>query len=191
MWAISPRGVIPWSPDIKQLKLTRWQSGQDYNILLSINFNNGDLPRDSLKIKKIIFGLVSGCDKYMLKNEDKRLSHDTRYYEYGYQCCIWDLGIILSEQSNYPIKIGPGPHQIVSADQVSGDHKHFTSPLPGHPDTRATKSQTVWIPAFKDPPLCLQKWPYFQELDQNHVSLSCGRPGEYLRSICNQFGFYQ
>ena len=23
MWAISPRGVSPWSPDIKQLKLTR------------------------------------------------------------------------------------------------------------------------------------------------------------------------
>ena len=48
-----------------------------------------------------------------------RLSHDTRYYEYGYQCCIWDPGIILSEQSNYPIKIGPGPHLIVSGDQVS------------------------------------------------------------------------
>ena len=40
-------GCHPWSPGIKQLKLTRWQSGQDYNILLSIKFNNDDLPRDS------------------------------------------------------------------------------------------------------------------------------------------------
>ena len=52
MWAISPRGVSPGSPDIKQLKLTRWQARQDYNILLGINFNNGDLPRDSLEIEK-------------------------------------------------------------------------------------------------------------------------------------------
>ena len=120
-----------------------------------------------------------------------RLSHDTRYYEYGYQCCIWDPGIILSEQSNYPIKIGPGPHLIVSGDQVSpGIGGSQTLYITITNDSGATKSQTVRIPAFKDPPLCLQKWPYFQELDQNHVSLS-GRPGQYLRSICNQFGFYQ
>ena len=131
MWAISPRGVIPWSPGIKQLKLTRWQSGQDYNILLSIKFNNDDLPRDSFldienfKYRDIYFF-------YIL------------LYEYGYQSCIWDLGFVLSEQSNYPIKIGPGPHLIVSGVQVSEvseDHKHFTSPLPLRPSRHSSNKE--------------------------------------------------
>ncbi len=75
------------------------------------------------------------------------------------------MGIVLSEQSNYPIKIGPGPHLIVSGVQVSDylRYRRITNTLHHHyqyyhhPDTAATKSQTVRIPVFKDPPLCLQK----------------------------------
>ena len=132
---------------------------------------------------------------WKMKNEDTRLSHDTRYYEYGYQCCIWDLGIILSEQSNYPIKIGPGPDQIVSGDQVSGDHKHFTSPLPDLTIIQTQEQQRVRL--FEFQPLkilhCVCKSDHIFK-SWIRIMYHCparGWPGGYLRSICNQFGFYQ